>query len=149
MNALALFTAAFYLLAIFAALHYLVNPHPQVRLPIFASAMSALICHILWLSHDVLVHDTPQHFNILHIASLVGFVMCAFLTAIAQRFKAWQLLPMAYGFSVIFIVATFIFPMDASTELDISPIALSHLGLSILAYTIFLIATLLACNNSI
>lgn len=147
MNALALFTAAFYLLAIFAALHYLVNPHPQVRLPVFASAMSALVCHILWLSHDVFVHDIPQQFNILHIASLVGFVMCAFLTAIAQRFKAWQLLPMAYGFSLILLLATFIFPVDFSTTLEISPLSLLHLGLSVLAYTIFLIATLLAVQQ--
>ncbi len=147
MKTLAFFAIIFYLLATGSALHVLAYGNKHSRLPLLVSATLALITHALWLSHQISVTPPTSSFNMIHVASLTSLIICTFLTLFASRFNGWQLLPIAYSFALGLFSLTLFFPLNPTVNFPMTPLSLTHLGLSIIAYTMLIIATLFALQQ--
>ena len=86
-------------------LHYTISlVSDNSRLPLFASAALSLGCHAAIVADSFAVHHQAS-FNMLNMALLVSFIMSAFVTVTASRLRGWLLLPVAYGFALILVVA--------------------------------------------
>ncbi|ALP40929.1 inner membrane protein YpjD [Aeromonas schubertii] len=143
MIVLSVLALAFYLLAIIASLHLLLSPGAQGHRQLFACAGLALLCHLFSLTQEVLT-QSGQNLSLLNVASLVSFIISAFMTGVTKRFNGWLLLPVVYGFSALLIVADTLIPNHFITHLESHPQLLLHIGLALIAYSVLSIASLFA-----
>ncbi len=136
-----------YLSATLAILTRLFHPKgPNQKLTIVLSSI-ALIAHTLFITKLMFSasSDTAVNFNLLNVISLVALLIALSISAIALKFKANLLLPVVYGFSGLWLMATPFIP--PTVHLIPSPenfMLVTHIVIALVAYCILIIATLYA-----
>ncbi|HHQ4519128.1 MULTISPECIES: cytochrome C assembly family protein [Aeromonas] len=135
---------AFYLLAIIASLHLLLNAKQVGHAPLFACVGLALVAHGASVASEVMVTHSGQNLSMLNVASLVSLIISCFMTCVTRRFNGWILLPVVYSFSALLLAASALIPGRYITHLEAHPQLLLHIGLALMAYAVLMIACLFA-----
>ena len=133
-----------YLAATLSILARLFHPDgPDHRLNIMLGSI-ALIAHTLFVT-NLMFSDTDINYNLLNVISLVSLLISLLISAIALKYKANLLLPVVYGFSGLWLIATPFIP--PTVHIIPSPekfTLVAHIVISLIAYCILIIATLYA-----
>lgn len=108
----------------------------------------AMAAHTTSLYHEVFIPN-QVNFSLPNVISLVCLLISISLSILAYRFKVNLLLPVAYGFSGIWLLIMSLLPPVAHVSLNIGDIATTtHVVFAIIAYCILIIATLYAFQVS-
>lgn len=146
MQQLYLPAALFYLLAGGICLTRLLSRSGPVSGYVLLPAMTALICHTLWLGNDILIAK-GQDLGLLNMASLVTYIIALMLTIATSIYKVWILLPVIYGVCALLLAAANFIPMHYITHLEQRPELLTHISFALLAYATLVIASLFALQH--
>jgi ABC-type uncharacterized transport system permease subunit len=137
-----------YLAATIAILTRLFHPKgPDLRISIILGSI-ALISHTLFVTHIMFTSEIINY-NLLNVISLVSLLIALFVSALALKFKANLLLPVVYGFSGLWLIATpFIPPTVHIIPAPEKFTLVAHIIIALIAYCILIIATLYAFQVS-
>ena len=105
----------------------------------------AIGLHSAWWLLDVFANeDGGQNLSIVNVAILVSGIVSAALTLSIARHHSWLLLPVAYLFSVITLLAALVLPDYYITHLEHHPLAIAHASIALGAYVCSTLACLFA-----
>lgn len=136
------FAAVFlYLTAIFLVLPGLLHQSGIKAKNVLTLAFIALLLHLSTLL-DSVFNITGQNLSILNVASLVSFIISLALSCAMLKTRLWFLLPIAYGFSALSLIASALIPGTYITHMEQAPGLLIHISLALFAYSTLMIATL-------
>ncbi|WP_044469895.1 cytochrome C assembly family protein [Mannheimia massilioguelmaensis] len=139
----------FYVLALLLIAPILLNTksvqaskRPQ-KLPLFITALCAIVFHIFSIYPLLTDLVTGQNFTLLEIGSLFSVIIAIFATLFMLRVNTmWLLLPIVYAFAIINIVAATFIPSHIIQLLNQNTSLLFHIGLSVFTYALCFIAML-------
>ncbi|TDW59410.1 cytochrome C assembly family protein [Oceanimonas baumannii] len=143
MELLAVLAMAFYLLAAFACVHNLFNPHNKGRRYGLLAAVFALLLHGIWLV-DTVILVPGQNLSMLNVASLVSLIVAGLMSVLVTRFNVWLLMPVVYSFAFLLLVADILLPGHYTMYLETRPEVLVHITLGLMSYSLLAIACLMA-----
>lgn len=95
-------------------------------------------------AYTIIWDPSGQNLSILNVALLVSFIVSFTLTVSVSRSKLWFLLPIAFSFSIINLIAANYLSGDFITQLDGRMGLLMHILMALISYAILIIATLYA-----
>ncbi|SES95177.1 cytochrome C assembly family protein [Thalassotalea agarivorans] len=130
-----------YTIATFAVLSRLFHHKGPNLLFVQASALVAIIAHVLLVSGSF--DNQPLNFSLPNVVSIVSLVIALFVSGLALRYKINLILPVAYGFSAIWLTISLLIPTIENMPLIAGKLVLvTHITLALIAYCILVIATL-------
>jgi len=136
----------FYILAAAICLKRLLSRVGPVSGYVLTPAIIALICHTLWLGHDMFLGE-GQDMGLLNVASLVSFIIAMMITAATTKYRVWILLPVVYGFCALILAAANFIPMQYITHIEQRPELLTHISFALMSYATLIIASLFAVQH--
>jgi len=143
MDYLTLISTVFYIIAAAIASNQLFASQKILTSYFLIPIAIALATHVLWLYDNVfLLHG--QNLQILNVVSAVTFIISLLSTIVSKRLNTGVLLPVVYGFTVISFIAVSYLPSHFVTHLETHPQVGAHIIFALLAYSILMIASLLA-----
>ncbi len=116
------------------------GPKPK---PVYLVAGAAILLHLAALGQDIMVEE-GQNVSLLNMASLVGLLISAILTASVRTLRMWIVLPGVYVFTALSLIAAELVPTVKISHFEDSPELVLHISLSLLAYSMLMIAMLYA-----
>lgn len=140
---IALAAALFYGAAIATIIPGLIHQTGIRSKAVLISAVSALVLHG-WLLSDLIFAGSGQNLRILNVASLISFIVTFVLSLSMLKIRVWFLLPVAYGFAIINLLASAFLPGSFITHLEHAPSLLIHISLALFAYSTLTIGALYA-----
>ncbi|GAL10463.1 glutamate synthase [NADPH] small chain [Vibrio astriarenae] len=117
---IALAAALFYGAAIATIIPGLIHQTGIRSKAVLFSAVSALVLHG-WLLSDLIFAGSGQNLRILNVASLISFIVTFVLSLSMLKIRVWFLLPVAYGFAIINLLASAFLPGSFITHLEHAP----------------------------
>ena len=133
----------FFMIAIYSCIMVLNNKQPPQPRSIFLLGASASLCQLLWLGGEI-VTSAGLNLSIINVASLVTLFISILMTLSISHFKILPLLPMSYGVATLSIILSYLLPGTYISHLSNNPALVTHIILTLFAYTCFIIASLLA-----
>ena len=138
-----------YLIATFAVLSRLFHPQGPNQFIIMSFGCIAVLTHSLLVNHLLFIQSDEINFNLINVVSLVALLISLTVTVIALKFKANLLLPVVYGFSGLWLIAShFIPPTIHLLPAHEKIMLIAHIVIALMAYCILIIATLYAFQVS-
>ena len=132
-----------YLAALLLILPGLLNKTGINAKGVLGLAFVALLLHFSTLVGTVFNPD-GQNLSILNVTSLVSFLISVVLTCAMFKTRLWFLLPIAYGFSALCLLAATFIPSTFITHFEHSPGLVAHITLALFSYATLMIAALYA-----
>lgn len=140
---LSIISVLFYFAAIGFILPGLINQKGIHSKLVFGFAAIALLAHAFLLK-DLILDPSGQNFSILNVASMIGFIICLVMSISMLKTKLWFLLPIAYSFAGINILAATFLPGTFLTHFEGQPELLFHITVALFAYSTLTIGALYA-----
>ncbi|OBT17312.1 chromosome partitioning protein ParB [Vibrio sp. UCD-FRSSP16_10] len=132
-----------YLSAIFLILPGLLRQSEINRKTVLSITFIALILHFSTLFESIFI-SYGQNMSILNVASLVSFIISLVLSIAMFKARLWFLLPIAFGFSCLSLIAAEFIPGNFITHFEHSPGLVIHITVALFAYATLMIAALYA-----
>ncbi|CAM4068985.1 cytochrome C assembly family protein [Vibrio neonatus] len=132
-----------YLAATFLILPGLLRQSEINKKVVLSITSIALILHFSTLIETIFA-SSGQNMSILNVASLVSFIISCALTLAMFKIRLWFLLPIAFGFSCLSLIAAEFIPGTFITHFEHSPGLVIHIILALFAYATLMIAALYA-----
>jgi len=109
---------------------------------VLTAAILGIATHSYALTHSIISHN-HLNFSLPNVITLVCLLITATVTIVAMRFKIHLLLPVTYGFSVLWqLLLLFIPNVDHTLLSTMTLVTATHIIISLVAYCILVIATL-------
>jgi len=145
---LSIIASVSYLLAAVITVTTLFTPKgPNIVLVLLLGCVG-IISHTISNSH-LLFSSEIINFSLPNVISLVSLVIALTISAIALKFKINLLLPVVYGFAGFWQLILFFIPKGNENPIISDQISvISHVSLSLIAYSVLVIATLYAFQVS-
>lgn len=143
MDYLALISSIFYILAVAMSSNQLLYSKNILTIRFLLAISFALTTHCVWLYNQIFIND-GQDLQILNVVSAITFIIALLSTVLTKRLNTGVLLPIVYAFTVINFIAVTYLPSHYITHLETHPQIGTHIILSLLAYSVLTIASLLA-----
>lgn len=106
-------------------------------------AAPVLSAHVILVAHAILL-GPGQNLVFTHIAALITMLLTCTMTLTHQRFKFTLMLPPLYLLAALSLVPALLVEAKYITHIEAHPAVLLHIGLSIFAYSIMLLAAMFA-----
>ncbi|CAM2842627.1 inner membrane protein YpjD [Vibrio rarus] len=132
-----------YLTATFLILPGLIRQSEINKKTVLGITSTALILHFSTLFESIFA-PYGQNMSILNVASLVSFIISLVLSLAMFKTRLWFLLPIAFGFSCLSLIAAEFIPGTFITHFEHSPGLVAHITLALFAYATLMIAALYA-----
>ncbi|MFC3093253.1 inner membrane protein YpjD [Alteromonas sediminis] len=139
-------TAVLYLTAAALILRRVVTRSPLAA-PEYALAMLGGIAHLLFLTQVIFIAD-GQNMSITNVLSLVSWLITITMIVSARFLPNGLLLPGAYVFSALTVIAAGMVPVEYAMHFELKPGLIVHVTLSLMAYGSLSIAFLYALQMS-
>ncbi|WP_261815940.1 cytochrome C assembly family protein [Vibrio gallicus] len=144
MNLVAVCAAvALYLVAILLILPGLLKKTGINSKAVLTLAFLAVLVHFSILSHTIFSAG-GQNLSILNVTSLVSFLISLVLTGAMLKTRLWFLLPIAYGFAALSLLAAYFITSTFMTHFEHSPGLIAHITLALFSYVTLMIGALYA-----
>jgi len=139
-------TALLYLVAAAVILRRVVTRTPLAA-PEYALAMLGGVAHLTFLTQVIFIAD-GQNMSITNVLSLVSWLITITMIVSARFLPNGLLLPGAYVFSALTVVAAGVIPAEYAMHFELKPGLIVHVTLSLMAYGSLCIAFLYALQMS-
>ncbi|MBM7037866.1 cytochrome C assembly family protein [Vibrio ulleungensis] len=96
------------------------------------------------LTASLIFEGQGQNLGLLNVTLLVSFIISCALTITIPKTKLWFLLPIAYGFSILNLIAATWLPVDYITHLEGRIGIVFHVSMALFSYATLTIAALYA-----
>jgi ABC-type uncharacterized transport system permease subunit len=103
----------------------------------------ALMFHGVWIGQQMLL-SYGQDLSIFNVAALLSLLIGIAVTAAAERFSLWFMLPVVYVCALLSIVLATLLPHHYILQLSVHPQMMLHIGFALTAFTVLMIAALFA-----
>ncbi|GLS82522.1 cytochrome C assembly family protein [Paraferrimonas haliotis] len=113
------------------------------RKAVAAIAAVAVAAHA-YLINNMMFAVEGQNFSIINVISLVSLIISLSFVVVMSRVKVIVMVPVVFALSILSIAAMMFIPDTYTTHFDNEPELTSHIVLSLLAYSVLMIAALYA-----
>lgn len=133
----------FYCIALVLVTSRLFHPDGPNRRAVAGVAAIAVILHAAALSQTIFTVD-GQNFSLTNVISLVNWIIAFTFTLLMFRLKVIVVVPVVYACSVISVALLWLLPPKFIIHFELYPEVLTHVVLSLMAYSALMIAALYA-----
>lgn len=123
------------------------NAHTNT-LSIRSWATPVLCAHVILVAHAILL-GPGQNLVFTHVAAFITMMLTCVMTFTHERFKFTLMLPPLYLLAAVSLVPALLVEADYITHIEAHPAVLLHIGLSLSAYSIMLLAALFALEVAV
>ncbi|WP_158589063.1 cytochrome C assembly family protein [Alginatibacterium sediminis] len=103
----------------------------------------AMLAHGIWI-YKQLFSQYGQDLSLTNVSALASLLIGVALSGFVGRSKVLFMLPLVYACAILTIALAFFFPDQYIVHFELRPQIALHIGLSLLAFTVFALACLFA-----
>ncbi|GLP97180.1 cytochrome C assembly family protein [Paraferrimonas sedimenticola] len=134
---------AFYAVALVMVASRLTHEKGPNRSLVAGLGAAAVICHALLVYQHMFAVE-GQDFSVINVGSLVCLIISASFVVILNRVKVMVMVPVVFALSIVSIAVMMLIPDNYTTHFETAPELSVHIVLSLLAYSVLMIAALYA-----
>lgn len=138
----------FYCIALVLVVSRIFHADGPNRRIVAAFAAIAVVLHAAALSQAIFTGD-GQNFSLTNVISMVNWIIAFTFTILLFRLKMIIVVPVIYACSIISVALLWLVPPEYITHFELHPDVLSHVVLSLMAYSALMIAALYAIQLAI
>ncbi|GGI69289.1 cytochrome C assembly family protein [Shewanella gelidii] len=137
----------FYCIALVLVTSRLFHADGPNRKLVAASAAVAVVLHGFILYQAIFTQE-GQNFSITNVISSVSWIIAFTFTLVMSRIKVIVVVPVVFALSMMSVALMWLLPPKYITQFDANPAVLTHVVLSLVAYSALMIAALYAIQLS-
>ncbi len=138
----------FYSIALILVVSRLLHADGPNRKAVAGFAAVAVIFHAVALSQAVFT-DAGENFSLTNVISMVNWIIAFAFTVLMLRLKVIVVAPVVYACSVISVALLWLVPPEYIIHFEKNPEVLTHIVLSLMAYSALMIAALYAIQLAV